>query len=249
MIRRPPRSTLFPYTTLFRGLPGDARGNAAVGPDHQSSFGPLRGASGRPPRGEQSEGRLEDQNPGGAGQTGPDEAAEALRTRGVPKRATTRPEDRNKPWRKRRRDLEDRGTPVQGRQRHPNPPVHTHRDPPGTKVDGSAPSARRVRAWEPLPAFLLKIATANPWPGERGGMPYIVIRRPYAHLEAEVRRVFAGREGARVIVDGRSGERRETQQPVKVDQRRADRRRAREELVEVLIAEGSAGSSPLHQGA
>src|SRR2546425_835272 len=53
----------------------------------------------------------------------------------------------------------------------------------------------------------------------------------------------------KVIVDRRSGERRATQQPVKVDQRRADRRRASEELVEVLIAEGSAGSSPLHQGA
>src|SRR5260370_13063808 len=26
MIRRPPRSTLFPYTTLFRSLQGDARG-------------------------------------------------------------------------------------------------------------------------------------------------------------------------------------------------------------------------------
>src|SRR2546422_8508352 len=26
MIRRPPRSTLFPYTTLFRSLPGDAFG-------------------------------------------------------------------------------------------------------------------------------------------------------------------------------------------------------------------------------
>src|SRR5438093_8719366 len=34
-------------------------------------------------------------------------------------------------------DLEDRGTPVQGRQRHPNPPVHTHRDPPGTKRFGA----------------------------------------------------------------------------------------------------------------
>src|SRR2546430_10037327 len=32
MIRRPPRSTLFPYTTLFRSVPvasGDARGGAA----------------------------------------------------------------------------------------------------------------------------------------------------------------------------------------------------------------------------
>src|SRR5437870_2075255 len=85
--------------------------------------------------------------------------------------------------------------------------------------------------------------------GERGGMTYIVIRRPYAHLEDEVRRVFAGREDVKVIVDRRSGERRATQQPVKVDQRRADRRRAREELVEVLIAEGSAGSSPLHHHA
>src|SRR2546427_8531302 len=41
MIRRPPRSTLFPYTTLFRSL---ARGNvggiraSAVIPDHQKVF-------------------------------------------------------------------------------------------------------------------------------------------------------------------------------------------------------------------
>src|SRR6478672_1383949 len=27
MIRRPPRSTLFPYTTLFRSRPGDGRGH------------------------------------------------------------------------------------------------------------------------------------------------------------------------------------------------------------------------------
>src|SRR2546430_4685506 len=26
MIRRPPRSTLFPYTTLFRSIPADSRG-------------------------------------------------------------------------------------------------------------------------------------------------------------------------------------------------------------------------------
>src|SRR2546428_9266712 len=34
MIRRPPRSTLFPYTTLFRSAPGPrgARGRAAPGP-------------------------------------------------------------------------------------------------------------------------------------------------------------------------------------------------------------------------
>src|SRR2546429_5144531 len=33
MIRRPPRSTLFPYTTLFRSAPcGSTRGPAAPGP-------------------------------------------------------------------------------------------------------------------------------------------------------------------------------------------------------------------------
>src|SRR3712207_7359042 len=30
-IRRPPRSTLFPYTTLFRSGPGQSRGQRAVG--------------------------------------------------------------------------------------------------------------------------------------------------------------------------------------------------------------------------
>src|SRR3712207_8779933 len=34
MIRRPPRSTLFPYTTLFRSHHGE-RGETAVAPAHQ----------------------------------------------------------------------------------------------------------------------------------------------------------------------------------------------------------------------
>src|SRR3712207_7044876 len=33
MIRRPPRSTLFPYTTLFRSAPEPVRGDAVVGRD------------------------------------------------------------------------------------------------------------------------------------------------------------------------------------------------------------------------
>src|SRR3712207_8963119 len=33
MIRRPPRSTLFPYTTLFRSVLGDAGADAASGGD------------------------------------------------------------------------------------------------------------------------------------------------------------------------------------------------------------------------
>src|SRR2546425_7478970 len=37
MIRRPPRSTLFPYTTLFRSAPG--AGVRAEGPRHGDGFG------------------------------------------------------------------------------------------------------------------------------------------------------------------------------------------------------------------
>src|SRR2546425_8138016 len=36
MIRRPPRSTLFPYTTLFRSSPGDAEGRRVL-PTHRRS--------------------------------------------------------------------------------------------------------------------------------------------------------------------------------------------------------------------
>src|SRR5258707_12066944 len=45
MIRRPPRSTLFPYTTLFRSGPRDERGQAdkrgkpCHGPDHIGQHG------------------------------------------------------------------------------------------------------------------------------------------------------------------------------------------------------------------
>src|SRR5690242_21531396 len=45
MIRRPPRSTLFPYTTLFRSVPGQRDGRAMAG-------GPQDGGGVRPPGGQ-----------------------------------------------------------------------------------------------------------------------------------------------------------------------------------------------------
>src|SRR4051812_10244834 len=38
MIRRPPRSTLFPYTTLFRSLADDLAGAVLVGALHLAEF-------------------------------------------------------------------------------------------------------------------------------------------------------------------------------------------------------------------
>src|SRR2546429_5836856 len=63
MIRRPPRSTLFPYTTLFRSLlPARRRGAGEEAPDlpaHQLRAGNLAHPGWTPPQG----GRLQD--PGG----------------------------------------------------------------------------------------------------------------------------------------------------------------------------------------
>src|SRR3712207_7128676 len=39
MIRRPPRSTLFPYTTLFRSLPFGVRGRGPRAPHHHRAVG------------------------------------------------------------------------------------------------------------------------------------------------------------------------------------------------------------------
>src|SRR2546430_14265384 len=64
MIRRPPRSTLFPYTTLFRSVPLDrdlevlaaveemVDGTLAVsaGDDHGGGAGPVQALRGPPPR-------------------------------------------------------------------------------------------------------------------------------------------------------------------------------------------------------
>src|SRR5437879_8541205 len=44
MIRRPPRSTLFPYTTLFRSHGGECRGTGAI---HRYPGGGARGKAAR----------------------------------------------------------------------------------------------------------------------------------------------------------------------------------------------------------
>ena len=64
----------------------------------------------------------------------------------------------------------------------------------------------------------------------------IIIHRPYAHLEDELREAFEGQEDVNLIVDRRDGERRTSQQPVSVERRRGDRRRPKEQLVEVVIS-------------
>ena len=86
------------------------------------------------------------------------------------------------------------------------------------------------------PKFLMRIAKPVLSSEESPGMMHIVIRRPYAHLEEELRSAFVGQEDVKVIMDGRLGERRKEQQSVQLERRRSDQRRPKEELVEVVIS-------------
>src|SRR6266478_9266832 len=61
MIRRPPRSTLFPYTTLFRSRqPDDAVDHRAAAAGHRARAG--RGGRGRLPRSEEHTSELQSQS-------------------------------------------------------------------------------------------------------------------------------------------------------------------------------------------
>ena len=87
-----------------------------------------------------------------------------------------------------------------------------------------------------LPGFFLRIAKTTTQPEKAAGMMFIIIRRPYAYLEKELRSTFGGQEAVKVIVDKRYGERRTSPQPVSLERRCADRRSPKEELVEVILS-------------
>lgn len=87
-----------------------------------------------------------------------------------------------------------------------------------------------------LPEFLLRIAKATSPPEKGPGVMTVIIRRPYAYLEKELRSTFEGQEDVKVIVDRRYRERRTKIQPVEIERRGADRRGPKEELLEVLLS-------------
>jgi len=94
-----------------------------------------------------------------------------------------------------------------------------------------------------LPGILVSIVRArnNPGHGPGGGTMYLIIRPAHAYLEETLRRAFEGQENVKVMVDRRSGERRTTNRAVASERRRADRRKSKEPLVEVVVTEESSG--------
>ncbi len=82
----------------------------------------------------------------------------------------------------------------------------------------------------------MRIAKKDSLPEESSAMMTVVVMRPYAHLEKELHSVFKGQEDIKVILDKRYRERRERLQDIEKDRRKDDRRRPKEELVEVAIS-------------
>ena len=82
----------------------------------------------------------------------------------------------------------------------------------------------------------MRIAKKDSLPEEGAGMMTVVVMRPYARLEKELRSTFKGQEDVKVILDKRFRERRERRQNIAVEHRKDDRRRPKEELIEVAIS-------------
>ena len=87
-----------------------------------------------------------------------------------------------------------------------------------------------------FPEFFMKITKATDSPEEGPGMMSVIVQRPYAYLEKELCGTFEGQEDVKVIVDRRYSERRTRTQPGELERRHADRRRPKEELVEVSLS-------------
>jgi hypothetical protein len=86
-----------------------------------------------------------------------------------------------------------------------------------------------------VPEYLLKIVKAIRPPEEGPGMMVIIVRRPFSHLEKELKSIFEGQGDVNIIVDRRYSERRGRVQPYEVEHRQIDRRKPKEEIAEVLI--------------
>jgi hypothetical protein len=87
-----------------------------------------------------------------------------------------------------------------------------------------------------LVGFLIRILKSTPVSGEGTEKMSIIIRRSYAHLETELKRIFNGQADVKVKVDRRYEERRTKKEFYPSERRRDDRRKFKEELVEVIIS-------------
>ena len=84
--------------------------------------------------------------------------------------------------------------------------------------------------------FLIKVSKTISNPQRPLGDLTIVINRPYAELETELKQVFEGKENVKMFVDRRYKERRTNPQTMDVEFRKTERRNGKEGLLEAIIS-------------
>ena len=87
-----------------------------------------------------------------------------------------------------------------------------------------------------LSGFLIRILKSSQGSGERVEQMCAIIRRPHAYFEAEHKKAFEGQADITVKVDRRYDERRSKKETYPSERRRTDRRKSKQELVEVVIS-------------
>lgn len=90
-------------------------------------------------------------------------------------------------------------------------------------------------ATESLAMSFVVALTAAEHPGDDPAKVFIIVPQPRAYLADLLAKSFEARKDVEIIVDRRYGERRTRRQPVAVERRRAERRRPKEEVIQVVI--------------
>jgi hypothetical protein len=85
-------------------------------------------------------------------------------------------------------------------------------------------------------SFALRIVKSVPSSSIKAGDMCIVISPNFSFLKQELEEAFEAQDDVKVTVDRRKGERRRSSQNVSPERRRANRRRPKAELLEVVIA-------------
>jgi hypothetical protein len=98
---------------------------------------------------------------------------------------------------------------------------------------------------ESLVMSFVAALTAGGNPEGNPGKVCIIVPRPRAYLADLLAKAFEGREDVEVIVDRRYGERRAQKRSVGTERRRGQRRRPKEEVIEVVI--GKIGQPEEHR--
>ena len=84
--------------------------------------------------------------------------------------------------------------------------------------------------------FILNILRASPGPGNDNGKMCVVIQRPYDHLIQHFKGELWDQQDVEIKIDNRHEERRKATDSFSHERRQTNRRRAKETLVEVVLA-------------